>query len=118
MESPGKLNFDNLEHSFGFRTDYEIRRASWLFKVLSYPSVVKIGSCAAENALKFHLPIKGLIRKTIYRHFCGGEDISDCSYTIARLGELGVGSILDYSVEGKEDEVEFDHSCAENIATV
>lgn len=118
MESPEKVNFDNLEHSFGFRTDYEIKRAYWLFKVLSYPSVVKIGSWAAENALKFHLPIKGIIRKTIYRHFCGGEDINDCSYTIARLGELGVGSILDYSVEGKEDEVEFDHSCAEIIATV
>jgi proline dehydrogenase len=118
MESPSKVNFDNLEHSFGFRTDYEIKRAYWLFKVLSYPWVVKIGSWSAENALKFHLPIKGLIRKTIYRHFCGGEDINDCAYTIRRLGELGVGSILDYSVEGKEDEVEFDHSCAEIIATV
>lgn len=72
----------------------------------------------AENALKYHLPIKGIIRKTIFKHFCGGEDIKDCSKTIARLGELGVGSILDYSVEGKEDEVEFDHSCAEIVATV
>jgi proline dehydrogenase len=117
-DRPSKINFDNLEHSFAFRSDYEIKRAYWLFKAISYPSVVKVGSWATENALKFHLPIKGIIRKTIFKHFCGGEDIIDCSKTIARLGELGVGSILDYSVEGKEDEVEFDHSCSEIVATV
>ncbi len=55
---------------------------------------------------------------TIFRHFCGGEDINECSYVINRMGALGVGSILDYSVEGKEEEVEFDHSCEEILATV
>lgn len=118
MEQPGKISFDNLEHSFAFRTDYEIKRAYWLFKAISFPAVVKYGSWVAENALKYHLPIKGIIRKTIFKHFCGGEDIHDCSKAISRLGDLGVGSILDYSVEGKEDEVEFDHSCGEIIQTV
>jgi len=118
MSTTTKINFDQLEHAFAFRTDYEIRRAYWLFKAIGYPSVVKIGSQITQIALKYHLPIKGIIRNTIYKHFCGGENIQECSKTIKRLGELGVGSILDYSVEGKEDELEFDHSCEEIIATV
>lgn len=118
MEPQPKVSFDNLENSFAFRSGHEIRRAYWLFKAISFPAVVKFGSHLATGALKYHLPVKGLIRNTIFRHFCGGEDINDCAKTIERLGRLGVGSILDYSVEGKEDEVEFDHSCQEIRATV
>ncbi len=118
MESSPKVSFDNLENSFSFRSNHEIRRAYWLFKAIGVPAVVKFGSNLANAALKYHIPVKGIIRKTIFRHFCGGEDINDCAFTINRLGQLGVGSILDYSVEGKEDEVEFEHSCDEILATV
>ena len=118
MESPPKVSFDNLENSFAFRSDREIKRAYWLFKAISYPKLVTVGSHLANLSLKYHLPIKSMIKMTIFRHFCGGEDINECSYVINRLGELGVGSILDYSVEGKEEEVEFDHSCEEILSTV
>ncbi len=118
MESPTKLSFDNLENAFSFKSESEIRRAYWLFKAISYPAFVKAGCQLATFSLKYHLPVKGLIRNTIFKHFCGGENIHDCSQTIERLGKLGVGSILDYSVEGKEDEVEFDHSCQEIVATI
>lgn len=118
MESPPKVSFDNLENSFAFRSEREIKRAYWLFKAISYPTLVHYGSNLANLSLKYHLPIKSLIKMTIFRHFCGGEDINECSYVIRRMGELGVGSILDYSVEGKEEEVEFDHSCEEILATV
>lgn len=118
MESHPKVSFDNLENSFAFRSDREIQRAYWLFKAISYPALVKVGSNLATASLRYHLPVKGLIKATIFKHFCGGEDIHDCARTIERLGKLGVGSILDYSVEGKEEEVEFDHSCEEILATV
>lgn len=118
MDAPPKLSFDNLENSFSFRTDREIQRAYWLFKAIGFPSLVRYGSALAGFSLKYQLPVKGLIRKTIFRHFCGGENIQDCNYTIERLGKHGVGSILDYSVEGKEDEYEFDQSCQEIIRTV
>lgn len=116
--APPQVSFDNTENAFSFRSLNEIRRAYWLFKAISYPLVVKSGSSLTELALRLNLPVKGLIRATIFRHFCGGEDIHDCAATIRRLGELGVGSILDYSVEGKESEEEFDHSCKEIISTV
>ncbi|MFM1745687.1 MAG: hypothetical protein RLZZ630_1624 [Bacteroidota bacterium] len=118
MTAAPKVSFENTENAFSYRSRHEINRAYWLFKAISYPGLVKFGSSLAELSLRYHLPVKGLIKATIFRHFCGGEDIHDCAETIRRLGELGVGSILDYSVEGKESESEFDHSCKEIIATV
>ncbi|CAN5545532.1 proline dehydrogenase family protein [soil metagenome] len=118
MSSSEKINFDNLENAFAYRSKSEIEKAYWLFKAIGFPGIVKTGSNLAGWALRNHLPIKGILKSTIFSHFCGGENIEECSLTIARLGKFGVGSILDYSVEGKEEEGEFNHSCDEIIATV
>jgi proline dehydrogenase len=117
VERPS-ISFDNLENTFGSRSLAEIRRAYLLFKTLGNPLVVKLGSTLAGFALNSGLPIKGLIRKTIFSQFCGGEDIADCNQTVSRLAQSGIGSILDYSVEGKGSEAEFEASCREIIATV
>lgn len=113
-----KVDFDNLENAFAFRSNGEIRQAYWLFRLISYPGLVSAGAKISDLALRYNLPIKGIIRNTIFRHFCGGENILECSKTIEKLGQFQVGSILDYSVEGKEEEQEFDQSCNEIIATV
>ncbi len=118
MNSDPKVNFDNLENAFASKSDAEINHAYLLFKAIGIPTLVKYGGKLAELALEYHLPVKGLIRSTIFQQFCGGEDIQDCSKTIEKLGKYGVGSILDYSVEGKEEEIEFDHSCDEILATI
>ena len=93
-------------------------RAYWLFRLININFLVKIGPGFTNAVLKMGLPIKPLIRATIYKHFCGGETIEQCTETINNLGKYGVGSILDYSVEGHHNESDFDHSCAEIIKTV
>jgi len=118
MNADPKVNFDNLENAFASKTDAEINQAYLLFKAIGMPVLVKYGGKLAELSLEYHLPVKGLIRSTIFQQFCGGEDIKDCTKTIAKLSKYGVGSILDYSVEGKEEEKEFDHSCEEILATI
>jgi proline dehydrogenase len=119
MEShPNKISFDNLENAFASKTNSEIDQAYWLFKAIENPKLVKTGSGLTEWALKYHLPVKGIIKATIFKQFCGGETIEECSKTIEKLGRYGVGSILDYSVEGKEEESEFEHSCEEIISTI
>lgn len=112
------LSFENIENAFAYKSNSEITKAYWLFKSISIPAVVKLGPALTEVALKLHLPIKWAIKGTIYSHFCGGETIEDCKETIANLARFNVGSILDYSVEGKEEEKEFDHACEEIIRTV
>ena len=118
MEVIPTVSLDNLEHAFAYRTDREIEKAFWLFRFIGNPFIVKTGSALTSWALNMHLPVKGIVKSTIFSQFCGGENIEECSLTVKRIGDFGVGSILDYSVEGKESEEEFEHSCEEILATV
>lgn len=100
--------FDNTEIAFSLKSDSELERAYFLFKMISIEPLVKIGTAATNFAIKAHLPIEGLIRSTVFDHFCGGVNEEDCLSVIDRMYKKGVSSVLDYSVEGKENEVEFD----------
>jgi proline dehydrogenase len=102
--------FDNTEIAFALKSDSELERAYFLFKMISIEPLVKIGTAATNFALKAHLPIEGLIRSTVFDHFCGGVNEDDCLPVIDRMYEKGVSSVLDYSVEGKENDKEFDAS--------
>jgi proline dehydrogenase len=118
MESSPNLSFDNLENAFASKSNQEIKQAYWLFKLIGYPKLVALGSSITGKALDWHLPVKGIIKATIFKQFCGGENIEECTKAIEKLHQYGVGSILDYSVEGAKEEYEFDASCEEIIATV
>ncbi|WP_248722975.1 proline dehydrogenase family protein [Seonamhaeicola sp. ML3] len=100
--------FDNTEIAFSLKNDSELERAYFLFKMISIEPLVKIGTAATNFALKASLPIEGLIRSTVFDHFCGGVNEDDCLPVIHKLYEKGVSSVLDYSVEGKQNENEFD----------
>jgi proline dehydrogenase len=118
MESSPNLSFDNLENAFASKSNQEITQAYWLFKLIGYPRLVALGSSITGKALDWHLPVKGIIKATIFKQFCGGENIEECTKAIEKLHQFGVGSILDYSVEGAKEEYEFDNACDEIIATV
>ncbi len=100
--------FDNTEIAFALKNDSELERAYFLFKMISIEPLVRIGTAATNFAIKAHLPIEGLIRSTVFDHFCGGVNEEDCLPVIERMYEKGVSSVLDYSVEGKESEKDFD----------
>jgi len=102
--------FDNTEIAFALKSDSELERAYFLFKMISIEPLVKIGTAATNFALKAHLPVEGLIRSTVFDHFCGGVSENDCLPVIDKMYEKGVSSVLDYSVEGKENEEEFDRA--------
>lgn len=99
--------FDNTEVAFKLKSDSELERAHFLFKMISKEPLVRIGTAVTKFALNMHLPVEGLIRSTVFDHFCGGVNEIDCLSTVERLMEANVYSILDYSVEGKEDEEQF-----------
>ncbi|MEC3908055.1 proline dehydrogenase family protein [Tamlana sp. 2201CG12-4] len=103
-----KRIFDNTEIAFSLKNDSELERAYFLFKMISIEPLVRIGTAATNFAIKAHLPIEGLIRSTVFDHFCGGVNEEDCLSVIDKMYHKGVSSVLDYSVEGKENEKEFD----------
>ncbi len=100
--------FDNTAIAFSLKSDSELERAYFLFKMIQNQPMVRIGTAVTNFALKAHLPVEGLIRSTVFDHFCGGVTEEDCLPNIGKMFEKNVHSVLDYSVEGKESEEEFD----------
>lgn len=100
--------FENTTTAFSLKSDSELERAYFLFKMISNEPLVKMGSAITNFAFKAHLPVESLIKATVFDHFCGGINAKDCMPTVDRLWSKGVCSVLDYSVEGKEQEDPFD----------
>ncbi|WP_179345079.1 proline dehydrogenase family protein [Winogradskyella ursingii] len=100
--------FEDTATAFTLKSDSELERAYFLFKMISHQPLVRIGTAATNFALKAHLPVEGLIRSTVFDHFCGGVNEEDCLSVIDKLYTEKVSSVLDYSVEGKEVENQFD----------
>ena len=113
------ISFDNTENAFAYKTDGELKRARFLFNSMSYSWLVKIGTRITPWAIRTGLPIKGLIRKTIFKQFVGGETLEETANVAKKLGEFGVQVILDYGVEGGEHSEEaFDHATDEFIRVI
>ncbi len=110
------ISFDNTENAFKAKTNSELRRSFWLFKLISNPALVNLG--ATFGPIAINAGMKGLIKKTIFNQFVVGETIHDCSATIKELGKYNIGTILDYSVEGKESEKDFDACLHETLETI
>jgi proline dehydrogenase len=117
-QSDNMLSFNNTEIAFSGKTNKDLNRSYWLFKMVSNSTFVSLGKSMTTFAIKTYLPIKGLIKATIFKQFCGGETIEECDKTIKELGKFNIGTILDYSVEGKESENDFDACMKETIRTV
>ncbi|MEZ0371545.1 MAG: proline dehydrogenase family protein [Candidatus Sericytochromatia bacterium] len=105
-----QISFDNTEIAFASRSDADLRRAWWLFRMIGQPALVRWGKPMTRLAFGLGLPIEPLIKETLFRQFVGGESIEACESTIAGLAKYEIGSILDYSAEGKSDEANFDHT--------
>lgn len=112
------LNFENTEIAFKNKSDKDLERAYWLFKMVASNTLIKIGTPITNFSLNIGLPIQGIIRNTIYKQFCGGETIQGCAAAITDLGKGNVTTILDYSVEGEESEESFEACCQEILASV
>ena len=112
------LDFNNTEIAFRGNSNSDLERAYWLFKIISVRFLTKIGPPLTKFAMAIRLPIRSLIKSTIFEHFCGGETIEECERTVSQLYKGGVGSILDYSVEGEDEEMVFDETCEEIMRTI
>lgn len=113
-----RLNLNDTAVAFASKSDAELQKKYWLFSLMNSPLLTSIGTTSAEWSLSFGLPVKGLIKKTIFRLFCGGETIQECEPVIQDLGRSNIGSILDYSVEGKSDEATFENTKNEVLKLV
>lgn len=117
MEVEPNINFEDTEIAFSYKSDAELRKANFIFTLVNNPVISSVATGAVKVGLALHLPIKWLIKKTIFDHFCGGETIEQCAGIVKKLGKHNVGAILDYSVEGAKTEVGFDNTAKEILQT-
>lgn len=118
IEFTMKKIFDNTEVAFALKTNSELERAYYLFEMIKREPLVKIGTAVTKFALKTHLPVEGIIRATVFDHFCGGVSEKDCMPAIDKMYTKNVYSVLDYSAEGKEIEEQFDMAMEKTLNTI
>ena len=112
------LDFRDTATAFADKSDAVLKEKYRMFKMMGSPFLSGLGTGAARFALSIGLPIDTLVKRTVFEHFCGGETIEESQATIDQLGRAGIGTILDYSVEGRSSEDDFDATTEEIIRTV
>ncbi|MBX9779204.1 MAG: proline dehydrogenase family protein [Chitinophagaceae bacterium] len=112
------ISFDNTENAFAYKSDKELKSAKFLFSTMGYPWFVQIGTRLTPFVMKTGLPVHGIIRKTIFKQFVGGETLVETAQVGEILGKYGIKVILDYGVEGKEGEENFDRATDEFIRVI
>ena len=118
MAMKGNISFDDTEIAFAHKSDSELKEAYRLFSLMKNSWLVNIGTRLTPWMLRAGLPVKSTIRKTIFKHFVGGETLAETAAIAEKLSRYHVQVILDYGAEGKEGEQNFDHACDEFIRVI
>lgn len=116
MNTP--ISFEDTSIAFAYKSDKELKHSHWLYSIMGKPWLVKMGTRLAPWSVKAGLPVKGLIRKTIFKQFVGGETLEETIPVAKKMQNYNVHVILDYGVEGKEGEENYDHACDEFIRVI
>ena len=116
---PESVSFENTANAFAYKTDKELKKAKFLFYSMGYASLVKLGTRLTPWMIRSGMPVKGLIRDTIFSQFVGGETLEETAAVCRKLGEYHVQVILDYGVEGGEEgDKGFEDACGEFIRVI
>ena len=110
--------FNNLKVAFKDKSDFEINRSLLIFSIISNPVISKSLITLTKTLIKLKIPVGFFIKHTIFKQFCGGTNINNAKTTIDKLWKSKIGSILDYSVEGKDKEVDFKRVKNETINNI
>lgn len=110
--------FSDTKTAFELKSQSELNWAYWLFKLIGNNALINMGTALTNFSLKLRLPVEGMIRSTVFNQFCGGVSEQDCLPVIQKMYNKGVGSVLDYSVEGKDDEASLEATFQKTMETI
>ncbi len=116
---PPSINFDDLTGPLRHKTIGELRAASFVFRTIQSPWLMKMGRGLARLGLSLRIPGTAYaIQQTVFRQFCGGTTVEEAVERAGRLYQRGIACILDYAVEGEDDEADFDRVTDEILRVV
>ena len=106
--------FENTKLAFELKSNNSLRKSLFLFNMIKYPLIVKLGSNLLRILLKLRLPVISIIKNFLFDQFCVGLNENESMITVKKLSKFNLKSILHYHVEGYESEESFDE-CLQNI---
>lgn len=112
------VSFNDTKKAFSSKDDKQLTHSHWLFKLMGNPFLVRVFSKFTLLAIKLGLPVSAAIKATIFKQFCGGESIDESKEVVKKLSQSQIGAILDYSIEGKESEEDFEKTKNEIIRII
>ena len=118
MEPAPRVDFNDTATAFSGRSDKALKWEYQLFRMMNNPTATNILTTLASLSIKMHLPVKWAIKKTVYEQFCGGETLEETKAVLSELERFGISAIIDYGVEGKESEAEFERTKNELISII
>jgi proline dehydrogenase len=118
LEPAPRVDFNDTATAFSGRTDKALKWEYLLFRMMNNPTATNILTTMATLSIKMHLPVKWAIKKTVYEQFCGGETLEETKAVLSELERFGISAIIDYGVEGKESEEEFERTKNELIRII
>jgi proline dehydrogenase len=118
MDAVPNISFEDTSVAFKYKSRNALQKANFIFSLINHPWISAAAIAMVKFALVLRLPVEGIIRNTVFSHFCGGESIEESEATINQLGKYSVKTILDYSVEGEKTETGFDATMAEILRTI
>jgi proline dehydrogenase len=118
MGDDSAVSFEDTSVAFSYKSDGALKKANSIFSMVNHPWISSLAIGSVKLALSLRLPVEGIIKRTAFDHFCGGVSIDSCDDDIAILSKYGVGTILDYSVEGEDSDAGFDQTMQETLRTI
>jgi proline dehydrogenase len=118
MRDESEVSFEDTSVAFSYKSDAALKKANTIFSMVNHPWISSLAIGSVKLALGLRLPVEGIIKRTAFDHFCGGVSIDSCDDDIALLSKFGVGTILDYSVEGEDSDDGFDRTMQETLRTI
>ncbi len=118
MDARPPVSFEDTSCAFAYRSDAELKRANFIFSLVNHPWIAAVATWLVKVSLALRLPVEGLIRKTVFDHFCAGEDKRQAEAVINRLAQYHVRAILDYAVEGEHTEQGFEQTTLETLGNL
>jgi len=113
-----KISFTDTSIAFSYKSNQSLKRSYLLFFSINSRLLTKLGTNIVKIAFKVKAPVKGIIKRTLFPQFCGGESIETCEQTTQILSRYGVKSILDFAVEGDSAGYNMDNILKEILRTI
>ena len=96
--------FDNTKRAFSLKSNYDLKKALIIFKLISNKRLVNLGSRIVNLLKNLNLSVNFLFKETIFKQFCAGINKKETLNIVKKLSEANIYSYVHYASENIKTE--------------